>query len=115
VRGAISEIIKELLEEGDKSPKELREGTRKKALERSTSFTEKNYYYHLKKLQEREEVKKIFVHKYELVREEAKEDRLKALEYIRVIKQKRNDDVLLSRIDQLKTLCARRRVERFPG
>jgi len=114
VRRAIPEIIKELLKEGDKSPKELREGTKKKALELESSFTEQNYYYHLKRLVERGEVRRIMVRKYELVREEAEEDRLNALEYIRIIKTDRDCGVLLSRIDQLKTLCARKRVARFP-
>jgi len=114
VRRAIPEIIKELLEEGDKSPKELLEGTKKRALEIDTSFTKQNYYYHLKKLVERGEVRKIFVHKYGLIREEAKEDRFRALEYIETIKKEGNEDVLLSRIEQLKGLCARKRVARFP-
>jgi len=115
VRRAIPEIIKALLKEGKKSPNELLEGTRKKTLELESSFTEQNYYYHLKRLVKRGEVRKIFVHKYELVKEEGKIDRLNALEHIRIIKTDRNEEVLLSRIDQLKTLCARKRVARFPG
>jgi len=69
MRGEISEIIKELLRTGSKKPKELREQTKKKVLELGGSFSDPNYYYHLKKLQKIEEVKKIDIQQYELIEE----------------------------------------------
>jgi len=64
----ISEIIREVLREGVKTSRELKEQTKQMVLEFRDSFSEKTYYYHLKNLVNRGEVKKI-VTRYELIEE----------------------------------------------
>ena len=75
MRLAISEIIKEVLKEGHKTPYELREQTKKKVLEFRGNFSEQTYHYHLKKLVDGGEVKKI-PRIYELIKDETNEIRL---------------------------------------
>lgn len=104
------ETIVEVLKEGVKTPKELREQTEKRVSEMHGNFSAKNYYYHLKKLVDGGVVKKI-PRTYELIKEETDEVRLEVQECTRVLQNKEEHaEVLRSRIRRLRLLSQNYRI-----
>lgn len=109
MRRGIPEIIKEVLNEGSQKSKELHEKTRKRVLELGRSFSDQNYYYHLKKLVKGGEVKKIDIRHYELI-EEVEID-AEVQECIKVIRGKEEQKrVIQDRIKQLRILSQNNRI-----
>lgn len=110
MRGTIADIIKEILEDGTKTPSELKEATKRKVLESLGSFSDQNYHYHLKKLISRGEIKKVPTI-YDLTRVETDEVYREVHESIAFIQNKEEDEgIIHSKIRRLRLLSQNSRV-----
>jgi len=106
MRGADKdEIIKEVLIEAPKTPKELLHECLERGLKRPT------YYKHLKKLIKIGEVKEA---EYELIEKEKEADPEIIRDCIRIIRSDAPDDIRVARAEQLNRLCYWKRTAYAP-
>ena len=108
MRGDPDRIIKEVLRQGPKTPKELSSACLDNEISKSS------YYRCLRKLIKKEEIKEA---KYELIEKVMEADREEVDRCITAISKaliNGNKNVLSSRIDELRLLSERNRIAHFP-
>jgi hypothetical protein len=115
VRRGLQEVIIEVLEESPKSPKDLQEKTKQKALKEGSSFSTQNYYYHLKKLVDHGAIEKILVRQYRISDEEKQADPEEVLRIIGYLQKEKDEDVLKIYSESFYRLFGVRRGAHIPA